>query len=155
MSEARAILEGLLRLAASDARRIGRARQRNVLLYALAGVAGLTAWACAVVALVIWVARQADPVLAAGVVALGFAALALVVLAVVAVLNRRERRWMDERATFYRGAGSTLMRAVLGPRLSAVVAAAMMLGAVMGKPDGGNEPPRPGTAPGKGPDRSL
>ncbi|MGY6535685.1 MAG: hypothetical protein ACXIVG_10105 [Pararhodobacter sp.] len=147
MSESRAVLEGLLRLAMADAQRIGRARRRNALLYVLAGVAGLTAYACAVAAAVLWVVRHADPVLGAGVVALAFAALALTVLAVVAVLNRRERRWMHERAEFYRGAGSTLARAVLGPRLSALAAAAMMLGAVFGQQRTDDPPPGPDSGP--------
>lgn len=141
MSEPRAILDGLLRLAMADARRVGQARRRNVLLYGFAGLAALTGYVCAVVAAVLWVSRHADPVLAALVVAASFAALALVVLAVVAVLNRNERRWIQERARFYRGAGSTLMRAVLGARLSALVAAAMLLGVALGQPAPGAPPP--------------
>ncbi|MCC5988415.1 MAG: hypothetical protein JJT95_12090 [Pararhodobacter sp.] len=134
MSDPRQVIEGLLRLAAADVARIGRARRRNAVLYVAAALAGLTAYAVAVVALVLWVARHADPVLAALVVAAGFAALALVVLAVVAVLNRQERAWRDERLAFYRGAGATLARAVLGKRLSLIVAAAMLAGAVLGRP---------------------
>ncbi len=141
MSEAREVIEGLLRLARSDIARIGRARRRNVILYAFAAVAGLTAYGVAVVALVLWVARHADPVLAALVVAAGFAALALIVLAVVAVLNRQERAWRDERLAFYRGAGTTLANAVLGRRLSLIVAAAILVGAVLGKPRGGRRKP--------------
>ena len=147
MSDPRQVIEGLFRLAAADAARIGRARRRNAALYAFAALAGLTAYAVAVVALVLLVARHADPVLAAGVVAAAFAALALIVLAVVAVLNRQERAWREERLAFYRGAGATLARAVLGRRLSLIVAAAMLVGAVMGKPgmkngerDGGKGP---------------
>ena len=134
MSEPRRVFEGLLRLAMADAARIGRARRRNAMLYAFAAVAGLTAYGVAVGALVLWVARHADPVLAALVVAAGFAALALIVLAVVAVLNRRERAWRDERLAFYRGAGAVLARAVLGRRFGLIVAAAMLAGAVLGKP---------------------
>ena len=134
MSEARRVIEGLIRLATADAQQIARARQRNAMLYALAAILGLTAYGIAVAALVIWVARHADPVLAAGVVAAAFAALALIVLAVVAVLNRQERAWREERLAFYRGAGATVARAVLGKRFSLVVAAAMLVGAVLQTP---------------------
>lgn len=145
MSEARAVIEGLLRLAAADARQVARARKRNGLLYAIAGVCAVMAFVLAVAAAVIWVARHADPVLAAGVGAAILASVSLTVLAVVAVLNRRERRWMAQRADFYQGAGSTVARALLGPRLSALAAVAMMLGALMGRPERGKgaAPPPP------------
>lgn len=130
----RDILESLVRLAAADAERFARARQRNLLLYALGAVVGLTAYACLVVAGVLLVARWSSPVLAATFAAATFGALALVVIAVVTVLNRRERHWRQERRAVYSNAFMTMTGAALGPRGLAVVAAAMIVGMVVSKP---------------------
>lgn len=129
-----AVLQSLARLALHDAGRYAQARRRNAGLYTLAAVAGLTAYACAVVAGVLWLARHSDPVIAAGFAALAFAALALLVLAVVAVLNRRERRWLAERRASYGHALVTLTGASLGPRGLALVAAAVLAGMVIERP---------------------
>lgn len=142
----REIVDSLIRLAAGDARRYARARQRNTVLYAVAGVAGLTAYSCLVAAGVLLLARWSDPVLAATFAAMAFAALALVVLAVVAVLNRRERQWLHARRAVYSNALVTLSGAALGPKGMALVAAVVMAGMVMGKDPG------PGPGPDTGPE---
>lgn len=138
----RDILESLVRLAAADAERYARARQRNVMLYALVAVAGLTAYACLVVAGVLLVARWSSPVLAATFAAATFGALALVVIAVVAVLNRRERRWRQERRAVYSNALMTMTGAALGPRGLAWVSAAMIAGMVIFKPRSADAAPK-------------
>lgn len=129
----RGILESLMRLAAADAGHYARARKRNVALYVVAALAGLTAYVCLVAAGVLLLARWSDPVLAATFAAVAFAALALIVIAVVAVLNRRDRQWMSERRAVYSNAMVTLSGAALGGRGLALVAAAVMAGLVMGK----------------------
>lgn len=134
----REIIESLIRLARADAAHYARARQRNVALYVLAAVAGLTAYVCLVAAGVLLLARWSDPVLAATFAAAAFAALALGVIAVVAVLNRRDRQWMTERRAVYSNALVTLSGAALGPKGLALVAAALMAGMVIRKsPDDG------------------
>jgi len=138
----REIIESLMRLAAADTSRFVRARQRNVALYVVAAVTGLTAYVCLVAAGVLLLARWSDPVLAATFAAAAFAALALVVIAVVAVLNRRDRQWMTERRKVYSNALVTLSGAALGPKGLALVAAAMIAGMVMSK--------RPGDGPDRG-----
>ncbi len=142
----REIIQSLMRLAAADARRYARSRQRNVALYVVAAVAGLTAYVCLVAAGVMLLARWSDPVLAATFAAAAFAALALVVIAVVAVLNRRDRQWLAERRAVYSNALVTLSGAALGPKGLALVAAAVMAGMVMGR----NPGERPGDDPGPG-----
>jgi len=134
----REIIDSLIRLAAADAGRYARARQRNAALYVVAAVAGLTAYVCLVAAGVLLLARWSDPILAATFAAVAFAALALVVIAVVAVLNRRERHWLTERRAVYSNAmvtlsGTALGTRGLGPKGLALVAAVMMAGMVMGK----------------------
>lgn len=128
----REIVESLMRLASADAGRYLRARQRNAVLYAVAGVAGLTAYVCLVAAGVLLLARWSDPVLAATFAAAAFAALALVVIAVVAVLNRRDRHWLHERRAVYSNAMRRLTGAALGPRGLALVAATVLAGMVAG-----------------------
>lgn len=140
----REIIESLTRLAAADAGHYVRTRQRNLALYIVAAVAGLTAYVCLVTAGVLLLARWSDPVLAATFAAAAFAALALVVIAVVAVLNRRERQWLAERRAVYSNAMVTLSGAALGPKGLAVVAAVMMAGMVMGKGLGGRPEDDPG-----------
>jgi len=130
----REILESLIRLAAADAERYARSRQRNLMLYAFGAVAGLTAYASLVVAGVLLVARWSDPVMAATFAAATFGALALVVVAVIAVLNRRERHWRQERRAVYSNAFMTMAGAALGPRGLALVTAAMVAGMAMSKP---------------------
>ena len=76
--------------------------------------------------------------------AAAFGALALVVIAVVTVLNRRERRWRQERSAVYSNAFMTLTGAALGPRGMALVAAAMMAGMVMSKPAAPDDDKHPG-----------
>jgi len=127
----REVIESLMRLAAADAGHYARTRQRNVMLYVVSGVAGLTAYVCLVAAGVLLLARWSDPVLAATFAAAAFAALALVVIAVVSVLNRRDREWVRSRRAFYASALVTLSRTALGPRGLALVAAAVMAGMVM------------------------
>ncbi|MCC5971308.1 MAG: hypothetical protein JJU15_15295 [Pararhodobacter sp.] len=146
----REVIQSLLRLAAADAGHYARTRQRNVALYAVAAVAGLTAYVCLVAAGVLLLARWSDPVLAATFAAAAFAALALVVLAVVAVLNRRDRQWLTERRAVYSNAMVTLSGAALGPKGLALVAAAVMAGLVMGKSFG--EGPEADGGPESGPD---
>ena len=143
----RAVLESLARLMAHDAGRYMQARRRNAGLYALAAVAGLTGYACAVVAGVLWLARHSDPVIAAGFAALAFAALALLVLAVVALLNRRDRLWMAERRERYSQALITLTGASLGPRGLALVAAAALAGLLMKEPESPTDPEPPAGPP--------
>lgn len=138
----RDIIESLIRLAVGDARRYAHARQRNAMLYAVAGVAGLTAYVCLVAAGVLLVARWSDPVMAATFAAAAFAALALIVIAVVAVLNRRERHWLHERRAVYSNAFTTLSGAALGPRGMALVSAVFMAGMVMSKNLRGGAPGR-------------
>lgn len=129
----REVIESLMRLAAADAGHYARTRQRNLALYVVAAVAGLTAYVCLVAAGVLLLARWSDPVLAATFAAAAFAALALVVMAVVAVLNRRDRQWMAERRAVYSNAMVTLSGTALGPKGMALVAAVVMAGMVMGK----------------------
>lgn len=140
----REILESLMRLAAADTGRYIRARQRNVALYVVAALAGLTAYVCLVAAGVLLLARWSDPVLAATFAAAAFAALALIVMAVVAVLNRRDRQWLSERRVVYSNALTTLSGAALGPKGLALVAAAVMAGMVMGKTPGDRPEEGPG-----------
>ncbi|KPQ07351.1 MAG: Protein of unknown function (DUF1469) [Rhodobacteraceae bacterium HLUCCA12] len=136
----RQIVESLMRLAAADAARYARSRQRNTALYAVAGVAGLTAYACLVTAGVIALARRSDPVLAACAAAAAFAALALLVIAVVAVLNRRERQWLRDRRSLYSNAMVALTGEALGPRGLALVGAALIAGLVMTGPADADPP---------------
>lgn len=116
-------LRGLIRLARADARRVGRDGLQTALLLGVAAVTALSAYVCAVAGAVIWVARHSDPAAAALMVAVAFGVLTVGALLLVGLLYRRERRWIAERTTIYQEAGSLLMRAVLGPRLGAVVAA--------------------------------
>lgn len=130
----RALIETLLRLAAEDAARFTKARQRNMALYGLAALAGLTAYACGVVAAVLWIARHHDPVLAAGVVAVAFAALALTVLMVVALLNRRERlQWQHRRAVYTRSAGA-MLGTLAGPAGQSLIVAVLLAALVRNGP---------------------
>ena len=124
-------------MALEDVERFRKAKTRAAVLYAVAALLGLTAYACAVTALVIWVARHADPVVAAGVAAAGFAALALVILAVVALQNRAERRHRAERADAYSAtlrsaAGSALTGARVGPQALAAGVAFLVAGLAFG-----------------------
>jgi len=132
----REVIQSLMRLAAADAGHYARTRQRNLALYIVAAVAGLTAYVCLVAAGVLLLARWSDPVLAATFAAVAFAALALVVIAVVAVLNRRDRQWLAERRAVYSNAMVTLSGAALGPKGLALVAAVVMAGMVLGKNPG-------------------
>ena len=141
------VIEALRALAAEDIERFRKAKTRAAGLYALAALFALTAYACAVGALVFWAARHGDPVLAAGVVAAGFAALALVVLAIVAALNRAERRRMAERRARYSSvvgsaASSALLGIVLRPQALAAGAVVLIAGLALGlfdekRPDDG------------------
>ncbi len=129
-------LRGLVRLANADAQRIGRGGLRGAVLLGIAAVAGMTAYVCAVVAAVIWLGRLIDPVLATALVALAFGALTVTALGLAAAVYRRERRWLGARAVIYQDAGTVLLRAVLGPRLMALVTA-------MGEPGPREDPPAP------------
>ncbi len=140
------ILETLLRLAVADAERFAHAKRRNAALYLFAVAAGLTAYVCAVGALVLLVAQVSDPLIAATFVAASFGALALIVLAVVAVLNHRERVWRHERRAVYSDALTTVTRSALGPGGLALVAAAVMAGLAMSGAESNDttQPPRKG-----------
>jgi hypothetical protein len=142
------LLQQIRTMAAEDVARYRNARMRSLAIYAIAAVLGLTAYACGVVALVIWLARQGDPVAAAGVTAAGFAALALVALLVLALLNRAERRQRAGRAAAYSAmlgslAGSTMMGVLARPQALAAGAAVLIAGLAMGLFDrpGGEDAP--------------
>ena len=143
-------------MALEDIERFRKAKTRAAGLYALAAVLGLTAYACGVVALIIWVARQGDPLLAVAAMAVAFAALALIVLAVVALLNRAERRRRAARAEAYAATLRSATRsAVTGmmmrPQTLAAGAAVLIAGLALGildrKGRGGPEGPPPPNDP--------
>lgn len=134
------IVETLMRLAAQDAEHYARAKQRNAMLYTVAAVIGLTAYACLVAAGVLLIARWSDPLIAATFAAAACAALALVIVAVVAVLNRRDRVWMGERRQVYTNALVTVAGQTLGPKVLALVAATMLAGMIFTHPAGPEEP---------------
>jgi len=153
------LFHDLRRMAAEDIDRFRKEKTRAAILYALAAVLGLTAYGCAVAALVIWAARRGDPVIAVGVAAAAFAALALILLAVVATLNRAERRRRAVRAEIYTetmktAASSTLLGLLGRPQTLAAGAAIVVAGLALGllgrkrqrrrPPEAEGPPPPPG-----------
>lgn len=94
------------RLVATDVKAAARRVKRNTMLYAVMGLLLLTAYACGVAGLLFWVAAEWGPVAAAFVLAAAFAALALVVLAIMAAFNAADRRRARRNA-----AGSTALYA--------------------------------------------
>ena len=139
------ILDSLRAMAVEDAERFRKTTTRNVALYAVAAVMALTAYACLVVAALLWAMRQGDPVIAAAVVAVAFLVLALLLLAVVAMLNRAERQRRAERKEIYASAvrsavrstaESALIGAVLKPQTLAAGAAVLIAGLALGVLDG-------------------
>lgn len=116
-------LRGLVRMAKADGARLGRGGAATALFFVVAGVAGLTAYACAVVAAVVWLSRSFDVVTAAALVALGFFVATAAALGLAIVTLRRERRWLSSRAAIYEDAGGLLLKIALGPQLSALISA--------------------------------
>lgn len=116
-------LRGLVRLAKADSQRIGRSGVLAGVLLGIAVVTGLTAYVAAVVAAVAWLSRSVDTIMAIGFTAVFFALIMMLAFGLVLLIVRRERRWISGRAAIYQDAGGVLMRAALGPRLSAVMTA--------------------------------
>lgn len=85
------LLPMIMSLVATDVGAVYQRKKRNAVLYAVVTVLFGTAWLCAVAALVIWAAYELGAVEAALVVAAGLSATALITLAIVALLNRRDR----------------------------------------------------------------
>jgi uncharacterized membrane protein len=130
-------IQALRAMALEDARRFRKEKTRAVALYAVAGVLGITAYTCAVAALVLWIAQNSSPVLGAGVAALGFAALALVVIAVVGAMNRAEKRRREARAQIYAAtvrsaASSAAAEVLMRPQTLAAGAAVLIAGLALG-----------------------
>lgn len=116
-------LRGLVRLAKADSQRVGRSGVLAGALLGLAVVTGLTAYVAAVVAAVVWLSRSVDTIMAIGFTAVFFTLIMMLALGLALLIVRRERRWIGGRAAIYQDAGGVLMRAALGPRLSAVMTA--------------------------------
>jgi hypothetical protein len=124
-------------MAKEDLRRLRKEKVRAVALYAVAGVFGLTAYACLVVALVLWIARNSSPLAAAVIAAVGFAVLAGILIAIVAALGRAEQRRRERRADIYAAtlrsaAGSAMVGMLMRPKGLAAAAAVMVAGLAFG-----------------------
>jgi hypothetical protein len=132
-----ALLASLPAMVREDFERFRKAKMRAAMLYAAAALLGLTAYACLVTALVLWVARHIDPVIAAAVAAAGFIVLAGIILAVVAAQNRAEHRRTERRKELYastvRSAATTAMIGMaMRPKTLAAGAALLIAGLAFG-----------------------
>lgn len=86
-----ALVPVMLRLAATDIGLAVKRVRRNGMLTTVILLFALTAYFCAVAGGVIWAASYRGPVVAAFGFAAAFAVLALLVLAAMAIMNRRDR----------------------------------------------------------------
>jgi membrane protein YdbS with pleckstrin-like domain len=129
--------ERLKVMAAEDFDRYKKEKVRAVALYAVAAVLGLTAYACAVTALVVWLARGGDPVMAAAAAAAGFAVLALILIGIVALMKRAEEKRRAKRAEVYAAtmrsaAGTIMLGMAMRPRTLAAGVAVLVAGVALG-----------------------
>jgi cytochrome c biogenesis protein CcdA len=134
-------------MAAEDLDRFKKEKARNAALYGVAAVLGLTAYACAVAALVIWLAQNGNPAMAAAVVAAGFAVLALVLIGIAALMKRgedkrREKRKDEYSATLRSAAGSLMIGMAMRPRTLVAGVAVLAAGLALGVLRGPRRPPR-------------
>jgi len=139
--------EKLKVMAAEDLDRFKKEKARNAALYGAAAVLGLTAYACAVAALVIWLGRHGNPAMAAVVVAVGFGVLALVLIGSAVVMKRGEDKRREERkdeysATIRAATGSILVGMAMRPRILAAGAAVLVAGLALGVMRGPRRRPR-------------
>lgn len=86
-----------LQLAAVDVRSALRRSKRKVVLYSVAGLLVVSAYALALVAAVIWIGRTEGLVAGALVVAAGLIAAAILLFAASAVLDRQDRKRVREK----------------------------------------------------------
>lgn len=116
-----ALLPIAARLAATDMRAAARRAKRNTLLYALIALLAMTAYACGVTGMLVWVAGEWGPVAGALVPAAAFAALAFAVLATVSILNaadRRRARGFPAPTLLYASAALATLPLVSRPKLA-------------------------------------
>lgn len=91
-------LIGLLgTLAASNVRRTVARTRRNGILLVISGVLFLTTYLFGLIALALWLSIRRDPIFAALAIAVGTLVLGLIVLVVMAIMNKIEERRMRER----------------------------------------------------------
>lgn len=107
---------------AALAARLRRAR-RNAIGYLIVGLLGVTAYIALVIAAAIYVARRADPMVAALLVAACAILVGLVVLIALTILNRRDERLMLVQQIAAREAFQANMLAGLFPSLPGMVRA--------------------------------
>ena len=91
-------LIGLLgTLAASNVRRTVARTRRNGILLAISGLLFLTTYLFGLIALALWLAVGRDPIFAALAIAVGTLVLGLIILVVMAIINKIEERRARER----------------------------------------------------------
>lgn len=69
-----------------------KSTRRNIMLYAVAGLFGATAYVGALMALFIYMARLWDPLISAGILAGGTLLIAVLIISIVKIMQARDRR---------------------------------------------------------------
>ncbi|HEX8045732.1 hypothetical protein [Rhizobium sp.] len=107
--------------------------KRNGIFVAIAGILLLTAYGFALVAAAIWLATIYGAAISALLIAAGALLLGLIVLVIMAILNKQEeRRARERRASLETVAVAALGLAKTQPMLTAAIATALVFGNLIG-----------------------